>query len=87
MGSGMIALDGVFVSNGEDSQRPTDHAEDPPPWDLTINAKDLRDAVCAVRTVSIRLSHLANRGGQRLLIQAEDGEAEYATILLGFERQ
>jgi hypothetical protein len=62
------------VSNGADNQRP---------WDLTINAKDLRDAALATTTTYTHLGII----DQGLLVQPEGSENEFKTILLGRERQ
>ncbi len=75
IGRGMTrALKGELVSNGADNQRP---------WDLTINAKDLRDAALATTTTYTALSII----DQGLLVQPEGTENECKTILLGRERQ
>ena len=68
------SLEGELVSNGADNQRP---------WDLTINAKDLRDVALATTTTYTVLGDL-ERG---LLVQPEGSEDECKTILLGRERQ
>jgi hypothetical protein len=62
------------VSNGTDNQR---H------WDLTINAKDLRDVALATTTTYTVLGII----DQGLLVQPEGSENECKTILLGRERQ
>jgi len=67
-------LKGELVSNGTDNQR---H------WDLTINAKDLRDVALATTTTYTVLGII----DQGLLVQPERSENECKTILLGRERQ
>jgi hypothetical protein len=75
IGRGMTKiLGGMLLSNRADNQRP---------WDLTINAKDLRDAALAT-TTTYTLLGIIDRG---LLIQSEGSEDECKTILLGRERQ
>jgi len=75
LGRGMTkSLEGMLVNNRADNQRP---------WDLTINAKDLRDAALATTTTHTLLGDL-ERG---LFIQSEGSEDEFKTILLGSERQ
>jgi hypothetical protein len=74
IGMGKTTLQGRIVRNG---------AGNPRPWDITINAKDLRDAALATTTTYTLLSDL-DRG---LLIQSEGSEGECETILLGRERQ
>jgi hypothetical protein len=75
IGRGMTrTLKGELVSNGTDNQR---H------WDLTINAKDLRDVALATTTTYTVLGII----DQGLLVQPEGSENECKTILLGRERQ
>ena len=75
IGRGMTQiLGGMLMSNRADNQRP---------WDLTINAKDLRDAALAT-TTTYTLLGMIDRG---LLIQSDGSKDECKTILLGRERQ
>jgi hypothetical protein len=75
IGRGMTRiLEGMLVSN---------RADNPRPWDLTIDAEDLYDAASATTTPYTILGDL-ERG---LLVQSEGSEDECKTILLGRERQ
>ncbi len=67
-------LGGMVVSSGLDKRER---------WDLTINARDLRDTALATKSIYTILG-VTDRG---LLIQSDESTDEFKTVLLGSERQ
>jgi hypothetical protein len=75
VGTGMTrSLEGMPVSSGVDNHQG---------WDLTINARDLRDTALATKSTYTILG-VTDRG---LLIQSDEAGDEFKTILFGRERQ
>jgi hypothetical protein len=52
-------------------------------WDLTIDARDLRDTALATKSIYTLLA-VTDRG---LLIQSDESKNEFKTVLFGSERQ